>query len=476
VRVLLGATIAGVLAIATACGGKRPEPLIPEPTPAPRAPASASGSAHAGSVGVTTDSEPTESLDQVLASKESKTVARTLGRVSQLRGISSTRPVPGVKLNRIQLVSRVKDKARREFPEDVLRREGQLLQLFGYAPKSFDYFAEMMKLLEAQLEGFYEPKNGTMYLAADLKGKEAQATLAHELVHALQDQNWDLKTRSTYRPGKGDESLALACLAEGDATSLMMDYVLAEQNRNALDLPEESLRELMETGVNGSSIKSVPHILRTTLIAPYIDGLTFVHALRKNGGWPKVDRAWAMPPTTTEQILHPEKWEQHEPAITIPAPTSASLGSGWKMDDEDTFGELGFALAYEEWADGPIARQAAAGWGGDRSAIYTKGDEIAFAVHERYDSASAPKQPDAFAERTLTKLAPELKKRLGKPTIEASTTLCFERPDLGPLILARNGRDFVLASGPARNDKASWTSTSTCAQAKKWADEIGAQH
>ena len=110
-----------------------------------------------------------------------------------MRGIASTKAVPGVKLERDQLVARVKDKALREYPPEALRREGLLLQIVGFAPPTFDYLGEMMKLLEAQLEGFYEPKNGTMYLAADLKGPQAQATLAHELVHALQDQKWDLR-------------------------------------------------------------------------------------------------------------------------------------------------------------------------------------------------------------------------------------------------------------------------------------------
>jgi hypothetical protein len=329
---------------------------------------------------------------------------------------------------------------------------------------------EMLKLLEQQLEGFYEPKNGTMYLAADLKGKEAAATLAHELVHALQDQNWDLKSRSNYRPGKGDETLALACLAEGDATSLMMDFIMAEQGKIALDLPEAMVRELMASGMTGNAIQSVPHILRSTLIAPYSDGLSFVHALRRKGGWRMVDKAWQQPPVTTEQILHPDKWEKHEPAITIPSPTSNALGTGWKMDDEDTFGELGFALTFEEWIDGPDARAAAAGWGGDRSAIYTKGDEIAFAVHERYDPLAIGIGPD----KAIQKLAPGLKKALGKPVIDTPDVLCFERKDLGPMIIARKDREFVMAAGPANVKGTTWTSTSNCQTAKKWADEIAA--
>jgi len=451
----LGAAVIAAIGLA-ACSGSKQE------TPASAAPPVQVGAGDSGAPGA----EPaSDSAEGSLASKESKAVARTLVRVSEIRGVKATRPVPGVKLDRDKLVGRIKDKALREYPADALRREGQLLQMFGFAPPTFDYLNEMMTLLEAQLEGFYEPKNGTMYLAADLRGKEAQATLAHELVHALQDQMWDLKSRSSYRSGKGDETLALACLAEGDATSVMMDFVMQEQGRTALDLPDDMLRELMANGVNGASIQNVPHILRTTLVAPYIDGLSFVHALRRKGGWAMVDRAWSQPPTTTEQVLHLEKWESHEPALTIPPPTALALGPGWKKDDEDTFGELGFALTFAEWLDNAEARSAAAGWGGDRSAVYTKGDELAFAVHSRYDALS-------FAERAMQKLAPGLKKSLGKPAIDSTDALCFDRKDIGPLIVARKGSDFVLATGPARVVQQTWTSTSTCAQAKTWATEI----
>lgn len=452
--------IAALAAAAVACSGSRHEPAG-APTSHPSATVADGGSpADAGA----------EAPEGSLSSRESKAVARTLARVSELRGLRAARAVPGVKLERDRLVARIKDKALREYPPEALRREGQLLQLFGFAPPTFDYLGEMMTLLEAQLEGFYEPKNGTMYLAADLRGKEAKATLAHELVHALQDQRWDLRSRSSYRPGKGDETLALACLAEGDATSLMMDFVMAEQGKSALDLPEPMLRELMTSGVEGASIENVPRILRTTLIAPYVEGVAFTHALRSKGGWAMVDQAWASPPVTTEQVLHVEKWEQHEPAIAIAAPTAQALGAGWKLADEDTFGELGFALTFEQWVEHVEARVAAAGWGGDRSAVFSKGDEIAFAVHLRYD-AGQPK-PDAFARRAFAKLAPGLKKQQGKPAIDTETAVCFERKELGPLLVARRDRDLVVIAGPARADKTSWAATSTCAQAKAWFDEV----
>ena len=409
-----------------------------------------------------------------LTSKDSKIVARTLATVSQMRGIPATKAVPGVKLERDQLVARVKDKALREYPPEALRREGLLLQIVGFAPPTFDYLGEMLKLLEAQLEGFYEPKNGTMYLAADLKGPQAQATLAHELVHALQDQKWDLKKRSDYKPGRGDEAMALACLAEGDATSLMLDYIM-KPDKSALDIPDDALRELMASGMNMGDIATVPHILRSTLVAPYMEGLGFVHALRRKGGWAAVDAAWDRAPTTTEQILHVEKWVANEAPLTISIPTAAALGEGWKRDDDDSFGELGFALAFAEWMDLEDARRAASGWGGDRTAVYSKGDQIAFAIHVRYDDAPAPKH-DALAERAFGKVAPALKKHLGpKPAIGDATNVCFERKDLGPLLFSRRDRDLVMIAGPTKVATGTWASAGTCVTAKKWAEEIAAQ-
>lgn len=411
-----------------------------------------------------------------LTSKDSKQVAKTLAKVSDMRGIVATRAVPGVKLEREQLVARVKDKALREYPPEALRREGLLLQIVGFAPAGFDYLGEMLKLLEAQLEGFYEPKNGTMYLAADLKGPQAQATLAHELVHALQDQKWDLKKRSDYKPGKGDESMALACLAEGDATSLMLDFIM-KPDKSALDVPDDALRELMASGMNMGDVSTVPHILRSTLVAPYMEGLSFVHQLRRKGGWQAVDRAWDRTPTTTEQILHVDKWEANEGPIAIPTPTAAALGEGWKRDDDDSFGELGFVLAFAEWMEVDDARKAASGWGGDRTAVYSKGDQIAFAVHLRYDGASTAPKPDAYAERAFSKLAPALKKTLAstKPAISDPATICFDRKDTGPLLFMRRERDIVMITGPAKVASGGWTSGSNCATAKKWADEVVAQ-
>ena len=116
--------------------------------------------------------------------------------------------------------------------------------------------------------------------------------------------------------------------------------------------------EQIRAGMNEGPGASAPHVMRTSLASPYIYGTLFVHALRRKGGWDAVNRAWDDPPSTSEQILHVDKWLAHEAAMPVTAPTFAALGAGWKVADEDSEGELGARIAFEEWMD----PKAAAEW------------------------------------------------------------------------------------------------------------------
>ena len=84
--------------------------------------------------------------------------------------------------------------------------------------------------------------------------------------------------------------------------------------------------------------------------------------------------------------MHPEKWLAHEPAMAVAAPTFATLGDGWKVADEDSEGELGARIAFEEWMDseGCGGRQRRLGRR-PRGARSTNGDRAAFAWRLRYD-------------------------------------------------------------------------------------------
>ncbi|MBK6464257.1 MAG: hypothetical protein IPF92_25145 [Myxococcales bacterium] len=452
------------------CDGPRVPALTPRATPPAAVPSAdpavpPAGAARAGTPG---------------PSPQEKRIAAILRRASEARGLAALRPVPGVVLERTELVAAVRRKANDEYPPAALERDARVVELMGFAPTPFDYLKELSALLEAQLDGFYEPKTGTMYVAADLTGDTAQLALSHELVHALQDQHFDLKKRSGYHPGMSDQVMAGSLLAEGDATSAMLDVMMRPQGQTALDLPEAMFTNMLMNAMNVGEAANAPRFLRSTLVFPYVEGTLFVHALRREGGFARVDEAWRSLPTSTEQVLHPAKWASHEPALVVPAPTATALGPGFARVDEDTTGEGGLLIAFEEWARPADARAAAAGWGGDRTGVFSRGAEWANAELVVYDKDGPA--GDGFAKRAFEKMKPGIAGiagpggSAGRIGANDASFVCVERPALGPLALARRGRALALLAGPAeRSGSAVWTPKATCASTRKWADEVLAQ-
>ncbi len=448
----------------------------------PKVPVSALVPAPSLDAGVVTADASAQNASSVDAgqklSPEERRIAAILKKVAKVRGLAALRPVPGKVLDRTALVAEVRKKAGLEYPKAAIERDGKMMELMGFAPAPFDYLKELSKLLEAQLDGFYEPKNGTMYVASDLEGDGANLALAHELVHALQDQHYDLSKRSGYHPGQSDAIMAGSMLAEGDATSAMLDVSLKAQGGTALDLPETMFTSMLVNAMNVGDAAAAPHILRSTLVLPYVDGTLFVHALRREGGFAKVDEAWRNLPVTTEQVLHPEKWASHEPALTVPPPTATALGAGFTRVDQDTVGEAGLRLALEEWIGADGAKIAAAGWGGDRSGTFSSGDTWASVNLVVYDKDSGKGGDDTFAKRAFDKVKPGIEKVPGKVAAKTNAPgfVCVEREKLGPLAVARKGRAFVILAGPAqRSSDAVWAPKGTCALSRKWADEVLAQ-
>ncbi len=253
----------------------------------------------------------------------------------------------------------------------------------------------------------------------------------------------------------------------------MFDVMIARaapgSGKSAIDLPDDVFAQQIREGMNQGPGAGAPRVMRSSLAAPYIYGTLFVHALRRHGGWPAVDHAWDDAPTTSEQVMHPEKWLVHEPAMAVAAPTFATLGDGWKVADEDSEGELGARIAFEEWMDANAAADVSAGWGGDRGVLIQNGDRAAFAWRLRYDPGKAKDERTRKAYASLTRA---LDASLGPAQVRDDSFVCRERADRGPIALARAGSDLVFVMGPARTTPGSWTSSGDCALARKWIREI----
>ena len=393
-------------------------------------------------------------------------VAQMLQRVAAFRHLAPRSSVESSVLPRAELLARVREHVRRQIPREVIESQGEFLIGLGLVPPDFDYEAGTLGLLEGELAGFYEPSDKTMYLAADLPEPVADATLAHELVHALQDQYYDLGGRLSYQPEGNDRESAVQAMAEGDATSAMMDVILAEGQRRATDVPDDLFAAGVEASLaGGPEGMKVPRVLRASLVVPYVDGVRFVHALRRRGDWGAVDDAWRVPPETTEQLLHLDKFDAREKGEEVPA-AAPPEPQGWKAVYDDVFGEQGLRIAMEEWTSKRVAAGAAAGWGGDRGTVFRAGARFAVAWQVRFDAGKRG-EPDAEAQEAFRAVAAAIRRGA-----TGGGSVCTERGPLGPWAVARKGRDVVIVAGPYRREGARVDSDAVCAQTTRWAADI----
>jgi hypothetical protein len=191
--------------------------------------------------------------------------------------------------------------------------------------------------------------------------------MAHELVHALQDQHFNLRRFENWPEGDSDAQLAAHALIEGDATLAMSQYVIKNPLR-ALAF----LKSIAQAGAASEELDKAPRSLRETLLFPYQEGMTWARAVHQYGGWSNVSKSFANLPQSTEQILHPEKYFVHEAPVKVSLPDiRMSLGRGWRRIESDVNGEWSFYLIVDQFLkSSPDSKRAAAGWGGDRYAVY----------------------------------------------------------------------------------------------------------
>lgn len=229
--------------------------------------------------------------DGLNRSERAAVVARTMARVERLRGLEFKSSVP-VKVTDRETYRARENVTATAFDEQVW----EALLLIGEDRSVEETFESFYG---ASVQGSYVPSEDRIVVVSDGDRPTVdRRTLAHELVHALQDQHFGFD-REPNRTR--DERLARQGLIEGDA-----GYVadLYEERCGAawscLPRPERGPGAGLD-GDMGVYVASYQ---------PYSDGPAFVHRLRERGGWEAVDAAYADPPTTASQVSHPERYPE----------------------------------------------------------------------------------------------------------------------------------------------------------------------
>jgi hypothetical protein len=266
-------------------------------------------------------------------------------------------------------------------------------------------------------------------------------------MHALQDQHFDLRRFERWPKGDSDAELAAHALVEGEATLVMIQYEL-EQSGFRLDL-NISLTNLMLEN-DGAEDKqypimaNAPKVLRENLQFPYIYGAGFAQAVLRKGSWPLLNEAYARLPVSTEQILHPEKFlNPDNPTEVRLADALAVLGKDWKQADSDVNGEFGYQVVLSEFISKSAAQAAAAGWDGDRYALYEnpRTGGLLLAHYTTWDTpGDAQEFLKAYAQRTARRYG------LEPPKNTQQQSLIFETGE-GLVAVELRGSDVLIIEG-----------------------------
>jgi hypothetical protein len=291
-------------------------------------------------------------------------------QVIGIRGLTPSRPVERQIITEAELRVMITEMFDEDTPPAYLAANERLYKALGLIPATSDLRDLSLDLLSGGVAGFYRNDQGKLYVVSKSggPGPSERFYFAHEYDHALQDQNSTIFKDQDGILDQSDRLLARASVYEGDATLLMTQWA-------AGNLTQGELLEVISGG-SDPAVQAVldrtPAILRDTLTFPYTTGFGFVAAIQSAGGWPAVDALFTRMPTSTEQILHSDKYTAGEApvAVTIPADLATRLGTGWSVPLQDTFGEYQLGLWLREaGVANADATAAAAGWGGDRLAV-----------------------------------------------------------------------------------------------------------
>jgi hypothetical protein len=405
--------------------------LTPSPTASPSAAASAGQSVPAPtaiSSPATGSHQPTETVPPDIAAQIDAVVAT----VPQVRQLSPTKPVPYFMISRAQFQSDLQADFDKENSATDVATEGRALQRLGLLPAGSDLRQQILDLNGGAVAAFYRPDTGSFYIIERTQpfGPLDRVYVAHEYTHALQDQHFDLEGNRIKDPAEADAALAQLAVIEGDATDTMILWARANLSVNEqIQVAASSLQQAQQTDLSG-----IAPILARQLNFPYAEGLEFATQLQDQMGWDAVNQAIQVPPASTEQILHPEKYLSHEAPVAVALPdASDNLNNGWSRTFQQTVGEASLEVLVaggekptttltgaQVWPHADVA----AGWAGDRIYMWEGPDgKWAIGWVLAWDTAA---DADEFAARIG-----DIKSQFGGPS--AVTTI---KPEVTQLLIA----------------------------------------
>jgi len=141
--------------------------------------------------------------------------------------------------------------------EDISKGQ-ELLAILNLIPSYMDLYRLYLDLLGEQVAGLYDTEEEKLYVIGDAEdfGPSEEITFAHEYVHALQQQHFDIHALAESLEDDSEASAALSALIEGDASILQLQYMFSS-------LSQEGLGELFQAEEDSPACSLLSHERKT---------------------------------------------------------------------------------------------------------------------------------------------------------------------------------------------------------------------
>ncbi|HTZ96137.1 MAG TPA: hypothetical protein VMB18_07055 [Terriglobales bacterium] len=279
--------------------------------------------------------------------------------------------------------------AKQDYAQRFSRSELTMKKL-GLLPRDFNMREFLVKANGKQIGAYYDFDTKTISMLNWIPLEQQAPILAHELTHALQDQNYGLKNwlktpddpnpsqlHSSEEDANDDRPTARRAVVEGQAQVVFVDYILQPTGKTLQAAPG-LLYQMEDPAVKAVAdselLHDAPMIIREMGTFPYVAGLIFEGELLQKGGKPLAFAgAFARPPRTTHEVLHPDAYLAHEKPPTVALPDVQSLlGNQYSIYDSGGIGELDMRALLKQYGERKAANDIAADWVGGRYVAFRK--------------------------------------------------------------------------------------------------------
>lgn len=323
-----------------------------------------------------------------------------------ISGLKLHHPVPCDLISKEQVNEFLKKRVKEATTPDEIRTEELTLKKFGFVPADFNLEKTTIDLLTEQAAAFYDYDKKKLFVTETTSPETQSPVLAHELSHAIADQNFNLG--KFIRQGRKSDDGATARLAimEGQATWLMSEYLAHKLGQSLKNSP--SLVHMMSAMSDGAGqfpiFDNAPLYLRQTLIFPYTKGMLFQNAVIQHDGNEGFAEVFRRPAVSTQQILHPEKYFEGAQPVS-PALPDPKLPRAFKGIVGGSLGELDHEVLIEQFAGKTDADEIGPHWRGSAFELREdkKGARVVLLYAVQWDSPETARRYFEAYRRMLSK-------------------------------------------------------------------------